>query len=53
MSRKHFQIFADEIKWIDDLAERERMAIVVARCCKQCNPNFNFDKFFKACGLDK
>lgn len=53
MSRKHFQIFADEIKWIEDIEERKKMATVVAVCCKRCNSNFDIGKFWKACGLEE
>lgn len=53
MSRKHFQIFADQIKWIDDPVKRKEMAILVAGCCKQCNSNFDYSKFYRACGVEE
>jgi hypothetical protein len=51
MSRKHFQLFADAVKEIDDMIQREAVAFLIANVCKQANSNFDYDKFYKACGI--
>lgn len=66
MSRKHYRAFAEEIKWQVDRVSQMRksrskeaatltitiLADGIARTCKRDNPNFRFDTFFEACGLD-
>lgn len=49
MSRKHFQLLADEIAQIVDLAQRTAAAIAVANACAQANPRFDRDRFMTAC----
>lgn len=53
MSRKHFKLFADAISEIQDLADRKRVAQLVACVCKQSNSNFDFYKFYSACGVEE
>lgn len=51
MTRKHFKLFADAVKEIDDMVTREAVAYLIANVCKQANSNFNYDKFYIACGI--
>lgn len=51
MSRKHFKLFADAVKEIDDMVTREAVAYLIANVCKQANSNFDYDKFYIACGI--
>lgn len=51
MSRKHFKLFADAIKEIDDMVTRESVAYLIANVCKQANSNFDYDRFYIACGI--
>ena len=51
MSRKHFQALADEIARIEDSAARIQAANAVARACRAMNPNFNYERFMRACGI--
>lgn len=52
MSRKHFQLLADAIRTITDLAERRRAAELIAAVCRSANSRFDQQRFFAACGLD-
>jgi hypothetical protein len=51
MTRKHFEIFAEEIRNIMDPHARLNAAIAAATACKRINAKFDFDRFYKACGV--
>lgn len=51
MSRKHFQLLADEIKLIIDMHTRRICASSVADACKKANPGFDRHRFYQACGV--
>lgn len=51
MSRKHFEALAKSISQIADMNQRAAAATAVAITCIELNPRFNFDKFYKACGV--
>jgi len=53
MTRKHFQVLADNIRTILDPHVRLNAAVAVASACKQMNPRFDADRFYTACGVDK
>ena len=53
MSRKHFTVFAEEIRFSNlPKEERRRAAELIAAACRRCNPNFDRARFFAACQLD-
>ena len=63
MTKKHFQTLADSLKnrvlsqpSIDTQetaqAQWEHCVECVAQACKELNPRFNRDRFFKACGYE-
>lgn len=51
MSKKHFEALVKYISGIIDETCRLNAAIAVASACKEVNPRFDTDKFFKACGV--
>jgi hypothetical protein len=51
MSKKHFIELAKQIATIKGKAARESAANAVANACKEFNPNFDVDRFLKACGV--
>jgi hypothetical protein len=52
MTRKQFEIFAEEIRLADATIEQRRAAAkMVIMACRRCNPGFKPDRFLKACGL--
>lgn len=51
MSRKDFEILAEEISKLSDRAIRLITAAVVAAAATRINPRFDAQKFYKACGL--
>ncbi len=53
MTKKHFQLFADAIKAIDNAREAKRTAHNAAEVFKAENSRFDSARFFKACGLDE
>lgn len=52
MHKKHFQLFADSIRAIDNANKAACVAHNVAEVLAY-NPRFDRIRFFKACGLDK
>lgn len=53
MSRKDFEILAEEIRHLMDMTQRLNAAAAVASACKRINPRFNVQKFYVACGVVK
>lgn len=61
ISRKHFQMIADELKaqkpeahWsANKLAQWELDVRAVARALANLNPRFDFQRFYEACGLEQ
>ncbi len=51
MSRKHFESLAKYIRGIMDSHARLQASIAVASACKEANPRFDTERFFKACGV--
>lgn len=51
MSKEHFKVLAEEISFIEDLDARREAAHAVMRACIRLAPNFDREKFIKACGL--
>lgn len=51
MSRKHFNLLAASIARIEDDDVRSRMANDIGEVCADCNKNFNFKLWRKACGV--
>lgn len=51
MSRKDFEILAEEISKLIDKDQRLNAATAAAAACVRINPRFDAQKFFKACGL--
>jgi len=51
MSRKDFELIAQNISHITDTTARRLAAIAVAAACQQLNPRFNSDLFFLACNV--
>lgn len=51
MSRKYFESLAKYIRGIMDYTCRLNAAVAVASACKEANPRFDTEKFFKACGV--
>ncbi len=53
MTKKHFEIFAQQIKLSpESLETRCAMAKLVANVAKCFNPNFDEGRFYRACGLE-
>ena len=53
MSRKDFEILAQEIRNLLDPLQRLNAAAAVASACARINPRFNVQKFYQACGVVK
>lgn len=53
MTKKHFQLFADAIKAIDNADEAVRVAHNAAEVFKADNLRFDSAQFYTACGLDE
>lgn len=51
MTRKHFEALAKYVSGIMDSNARLQAAVAVASACKEANPRFDTEKFFKACGV--
>lgn len=51
MTRKDFEILAEEIRFMLDPVQRLNAAAAVAAACKRINPRFNIDRFYVACGI--
>lgn len=51
MTKKHFKLLAEEIKNLNEPITKRDVARLVTRVASQVNPNFSYDKFYKACGL--
>ena len=52
MTRKHFQVLAENIRTILDPHVRLNAAVAVATACQQMNPRFDADLFYAACGVE-
>lgn len=52
MSKKHFETLAKHIRMILDPHVRLNAATAVASACKEANPKFDPQRFFKACGVE-
>lgn len=55
LQRRHFEFIAATIASINHATdnERDRTARAFVRALKPTNPNFNADRFLKACGVDE
>jgi hypothetical protein len=51
MSRKHFNALAASIARIENDDVRNRMAHDIGEVCADCNKNFDFARWRKACGV--
>jgi hypothetical protein len=51
MSRRDFELIAQNISHITDATARRLAAIAVAGACQQLNPRFDAELFFRACGV--
>jgi hypothetical protein len=51
MTKRNFEILAEEISKLLSKKERLAAAVAVAGACVRINPNFDSAKFFKACGV--
>lgn len=51
MSKKHFEALAKYISGMMDPHARLNAAVAVASACTEVNPRFDFQKFYKACGV--
>ncbi len=51
MTRKHFEALAKQIRMIADPSTRLIAAIAVAGACQECNPKFNYLRFYEACDV--
>ena len=52
MSKKHFELLARNICYIEDPVARRMAAIAVASACHQSNPRFDWGRFVAACGVE-
>ena len=53
MTRKHFKAIAETIAEIDNIFERENVALRFAKMLPQFNGHFDRQKFLEACGVEK
>lgn len=51
MTRKHFIAMAKEISLIADMQTRKDIARCFASVARAVNSNFDYGKFYAACGL--
>lgn len=51
MSKKDFELIAQEIMQIADPVAREMAAKAVAAACAQLNARFDSQRFLQACGV--
>ena len=51
MSRRDFELIAQNISYIMDPTARRLAAMAVAGACEQLNPRFDAELFFRACGV--
>ena len=51
MTKKHFEALAKHIRMILDPVARLNAAVAVAAACQEANPKFDFDLFYRACGV--
>jgi hypothetical protein len=51
MSKKHFELLAEQIRLIENRDVRAQAAVAVSKACLEDNPNFSPCKFFEACGV--
>jgi len=51
MTRKHFVALAEAIHTITDGEERENVARLIADVCRASNPQFDYSRFYTACGV--
>jgi hypothetical protein len=51
MTKKHFEILAEEIRNMLDPMQRLNAAAAVAVACKRMNPRFDAQRFYVACGV--
>ena len=53
MSRKDFELIAQNISHITDATARKLAAIAVAGACAQLNARFDTERFLRACGVSE
>lgn len=53
LTKKHFEAFAEEVRRIDDPAQRQQAFWTIASVAVRFNPNFDHERFRKACGLSE
>ena len=51
MSRKHFITLAEQISFISPISARKLAAEAVANAAAQHNSNFDYSRFYAACGV--
>jgi hypothetical protein len=51
MTRKHFELFAEAIRAVEDLEKREYLYSKIMPVCSASNQLFKISQFRKACGL--
>jgi len=51
MSRKHFITLAREISFISPISARKLAAEAVAKAASEHNNNFDYNRFYTACGV--
>mgnify|MGYP003348447661 FL=1 len=52
MTKKHFEALAKHIRMILDPHVRLNAAVAVAAACQEANPKFDYERFYKACGVN-
>jgi len=53
LQHRHFCFIADTIKDISDSNQRYETAYHFGLACRKTNPNFDHDRFMRACGAIK
>jgi hypothetical protein len=51
MSKKHFELLAKNISFINDEQARKKAAMAVGAACAVSNSNFDWARFMRACGI--
>ena len=53
MTKKHFETLAKHIRMLMDPHVRLNAAVAVAAACQEANPRFDYEAFYKACGVQQ
>lgn len=53
MTQKDYVLLAEVVRKLDEETTPSKVAQKIAEVCEGDNPRFNYNRFYKACGLMK